>query len=122
MRTFRLPLGRIAVGLLAAFATRGGGQASPAASAVPAQAAFRSPSASSDSAYSGLERDFLVGKTVYLRSSKMLIGTIQATDSNHAFPRTFPRPHMKAVLIRRKDGPLEWTPVEQVARVYVVNK
>jgi hypothetical protein len=80
------------------------------------------PSSASDSLYSTAERDFVVGKTVYLRSSKTLIGTIVRTDSNHAFPRTFPRPRMNAVLIRRKDGPYEWTPVERVTRIYVVNK
>jgi len=40
----------------------------------------------------------------------------------YLFPRTFPRPQMKAVLIQRKDGPYEWTPVERITRIYVVNK
>jgi len=72
--------------------------------------------------FSSAESDFVVGKTVYLRSSKMRIGTILKVDANHSFPRTFPRPKMKAVLIRRKDGPYEWTPVERITRIYVVNK
>jgi len=92
-----------------------------AASAVglstPAQAQ-KAPSV----AYSSAEADFVVGKTVYLKSSKMRIGTILKIDDNHKFPRTFPRPRMKAVLIRRKDGPYEWTPVERITRIYVVNK
>jgi hypothetical protein len=88
----------------------------------PASAGFRSPSTATDSLYSSSEADFVVGKTVYLRSSKMLIGTITKTDANHSFPRTFPRPRMKAVLIKRKDGPYEWTPVERIARIYVVKK
>ena len=29
---------------------------------------------------------------------------------------------MKAVLIRGKDGPQDWVPVERIARIYVVNK
>jgi hypothetical protein len=72
--------------------------------------------------YSSAESDFAVGKTVYLRSSKTRIGTILAVDPNHSFPRTFPRPRMKAVLIRRKDGPSDWVPVERITRIYVVNK
>jgi hypothetical protein len=75
-----------------------------------------------DSLFSFAESDFVVGKTVYLRSSKMRYGTILKTDAHHGFPRTFPRPQMKAVLIQRKDGPYEWTPVERITRIYVVNK
>ena len=85
--------------------------------ATPAQSQ-RAPSV----VYSSAESDFVVGKTVYLKSSKMRIGTILKTDDNHKFPRAFPRPRMKAVLIRRKDGPYEWTPVERITRIYVVNK
>jgi hypothetical protein len=83
---------------------------------------LRSATAANDSVYSSAESDFVVGKTVYLRSSKMRIGTILAADPNHSFPRTFPRSRMKAVLIRRKDGPRDWVPVERIARIYVVNK
>ena len=75
-----------------------------------------------DSLYSSAESDFVVGRTVYLRSSKMRIGTILKTDPRHGFPRTFPRPHMKAVLIRHSDGPVSWVPVERITRIYVVNK
>ena len=99
-----------------------GQQASSAAVQVSTASGFRSPSAANDSLYSSAESDFVVGKTVYLRSSKMRYGTILKTDAHHSFPRTFPRPHMKAVLIQRKDGPYEWTPVERITRIYVVNK
>jgi len=83
---------------------------------------FRTASAANDSLYSFAESDFVVGKTVFLRSSKMRLGTILAVDANHRFPRSFGKTQMKAVLIRRKDGPYEWTPVERVVRIYVVNK
>ena len=99
-----------------------GQQASSAAVQVSTASGFRSPSAANDSLYSSAESDFVVGKTVYLRSSKMRYGTILKTDGHHSFPRTFPRPQMKAVLIQRKDGPYEWTPVERITRIYVVNK
>ena len=90
---------------------------------VPAQAGpFRTTSAANDSLYSFAESDFVVGKTVFLRSSKMRLGTILAVDANHRFPRSFGKTQMKAVLIRRKDGPYEWAPVERVVRIYVVNK
>ena len=88
----------------------------------PATSGLRSQSAANDSLYSSAESDFVVGKTVYLRSSKLRIGTILKTDARHSFPRSFPRPQMKAVLIQRKDGPYEWTPVERITRIYVVNK
>ena len=91
--------------------------------AVPAQAGgFRTASAASDSLYSFAESDFVVGKTVFLRSSKMHYGTILALDANHRFPPSFPKTRTKAVLIRRKDGPYEWAPVERVLRIYVVKK
>lgn len=90
--------------------------------ATRAQAAAASARPVQDSLYSSAESDFVIGKTVYLRSSKMRIGTIVDTDANHKFPRTFPRPRMKAVRIRRKDGPLDWVPVERINRIYVVNK
>jgi hypothetical protein len=103
--------------------TRANGQAiAPPSTKVPVAGALRSTNSANDSLYSFVESDFVVGKTVYLRSSKMRIGTIQAADARHSFPRTFPRPRMKAVLIRRKDGPLEWVPVERITRIYVVNR
>ena len=106
-----------------ALSTRANGQQKPStAGQTPATGGFRSPSAADDSLYSSAESDFVVGKTVYLRSTKTRIGTILKTDSTHGFPRSFPRPRMKAVLIQRKDGPYEWTPVERITRIYVVNK
>ena len=70
--------------------------------------------------YSSDERDFTRGRTVYLRSTKTRIGQILATDDAHEFPPTFRKTRAKAVLIKRVDGPLEWTPVEGISRVYVV--
>lgn len=78
------------------------------------------PSTQKDSAYSGLEKDFTVGKSVYLRSSKTLIGTIVATDPHHAFPPSFKQAWAKAVRIKRKDGPLDWMPIDGARRIYVV--
>ena len=106
-----------------ALSTRAHAQHTPStAGQTRAASGFRSTNAATDSLYSSAEADFVVGKTVYLRSSKMRIGTILKTDSRHSFPRSFPRPLMKAVLIQRKDGPYEWTPVERITRIYVVNK
>ena len=106
-----------------ALSTRARAQPAPSsAGQTQATSGFRSTSAANDSLYSSAESDFVVGKTVYLRSSKMRYGTILKTDARHSFPRSFPRPQMKAVLIHRKDGPYEWTPVERIARIYVVNK
>lgn len=70
--------------------------------------------------YSSDERDFTVGRTVYLRSTKTRIGRITATDARHDFPPSFRKRHAKAVLIRRFDGPVSWTPVEGLSRIYVV--
>ncbi|HEX5971890.1 MAG TPA: hypothetical protein VFY85_08195 [Gemmatimonadaceae bacterium] len=70
--------------------------------------------------YSSDERDFTPGRSVHLRSTKTRIGQILATDENHEFPPTFRTTHAKAVLIRHVDGPLDWTPVEGLARIYVV--
>ena len=109
----------VTLGLLLGLTARVSAQAKPSAGS---KAAAIAKPAQADSLYSGLERDFTVGRTVYLRSSKTRIGVIQATDSSHAFPKSFPAAHMKAVLIRRSDGPLDWVPVEQAARIYVVNK
>jgi hypothetical protein len=84
-------------------------------------AAAAGPASTRDTLYSSAPTDFVIGKTVYLRSSKMRIGTIEATDASHSFPRSFPRPRMKAVLIRRNGG-RDWVPVEGITRIYVVNK
>jgi hypothetical protein len=70
--------------------------------------------------YSSDEREFTRGRSVYLRSTKTRIGQILATDDAHEFPPTFRKTVAKAVLIRRVDGPLEWTPVEGLSRIYVV--
>lgn len=70
--------------------------------------------------YSSDERDFTVGRTVYLRSTKTRIGRIMAMDADHDFPPSFRKRHARAVLIRRFDGPLDWTPVEGLSRIYVV--
>jgi len=110
MRTaFRLLMGSIVAASALSLSTRANGQTT---TSPPANA----------TRYSSAESDFVVGKTVYLRSSKLRIGTIRAVDPNHSFPRTFPRPRMKAVLIRRKDGPRDWVPVERITRIYVVNR
>jgi hypothetical protein len=65
---------------------------------------------------------FVVGKTVYLRSTKTRIGTIEAVDTHHAFPRSFPHQQMSAALIHRKDGPMDWVPLEGITRIYVVGR
>jgi hypothetical protein len=52
----------------------------------------------------------------------MRIGTILKTDARHSFPRTYPRPYAKAVLMQRRDGPYEWIPVERIVRIYAVKK
>jgi hypothetical protein len=70
--------------------------------------------------YSSDEREFTRGRTVYLRSTKTRIGRILATDEAHDFPPTFRKTRAKAVLIKRVDGPLEWTPVDGISRIYVV--
>lgn len=70
--------------------------------------------------YSSDERDFTVGRSLYLRSTKTHIGQILATDDDHTFPPTFRTTRAKAVLLRHADGPLDWQPVEFLTRVYVV--
>ena len=72
------------------------------------------------SGYSSDESDFTVGRTVYLRSSKTRIGRIVAVDDHHDFPPSFRKRHAKAVLIRHMDGPLDWTPLDGLSRIYVV--
>jgi hypothetical protein len=74
----------------------------------------------SRAAYSSDERDFTVGRTVYLRSTKTKIGRILAVDEDHEFPSSFRRRHARAVLMRHVDGPFDWLPVEGLSRVYVV--
>ena len=69
-------------------------------------------------AYSSSPSDFIVGRHVFLRSTKTPIGTITAADPNKSFPRTFPRSHMKAVLIEHAGGK-GWVPLEGITRIYV---
>jgi hypothetical protein len=69
--------------------------------------------------YSSQASDFVVGKRVYLHSTKTFIGTITAVDPNKSFPRTFARSHMKAVLIARVGGSKDWVPVDGITRIYV---
>lgn len=70
--------------------------------------------------YSSNERDFTVGRSVFLRSTKTRIGRIIAVDDDHAFPPSFPKAHARAVLLRHTDGPRDWLPVEGLSRIYVV--
>jgi len=87
----------------------------------PLQTASQSPAKhAGKDVYSSDERDFTRGRTVYLRSTKTRIGQILATDDAHDFPPSFRKTRAKAVLIRRVDGPLDWTPVEGLSRIYVV--
>ena len=88
-----------------------GGMAQTVSATTPARA---------DSSYSHREKDFTVGKSVYLRSSKTLIGKIIAIDPDHSFPPSFGRTRAKGVLIKRKDGPLGWLPIDGALRIYVV--
>ena len=66
--------------------------------------------------------DFVVGRKIYLRSTGTPIGQIIDADENHAFPRSFSRRRMKAVLIRHNDGPQSWLPVEGLGRIYTVSR
>lgn len=70
--------------------------------------------------YSSDERDFTVGRTVYLRSARTKIGRIIAADERHEFPASFRARRGRAVLLRHVDGPVDWLPVEGLSRVYVV--
>jgi hypothetical protein len=69
--------------------------------------------------YSSNASDFVVGKHVFLRSTKTFIGTITEVDQNKSFPRGFPRSHMKAVLIQRAESRKDWVPIEGITRIYV---
>jgi hypothetical protein len=100
----------------------GGALALGAAFATPAHAQGSAGKTGRPAAYLGKESDFVPGKTVYLRSTKTLIGTIEKADDSHAFPPTFPHSPAKAVLIRRRDRSKSWLPVEGITKIYVVNK
>jgi hypothetical protein len=78
------------------------------------------PKHASADGYSSDERDFTVGRSVHLRSTKTRIGRIIATDDDHSFPPSFGRTRAKAVLIRHADGPFDWVPVDGLSRIYVV--
>ena len=85
------------------------------------QAPATASAATSVDGYSTDSTSFVVGKRVYLRSTKTYIGTIVEAAEKHDFRAGhFPRPWMKAVLIERRDGPHEWVPVERITRIYVV--
>jgi hypothetical protein len=90
--------------------------------ATPAQAQASAAKGSRPAAFLDKESAFTAGRTVYLRSTKTLIGTIEKTDESHAFPPTFPKSPAKAVLIRRKDRSKSWVPVEGITKIYVVGK
>lgn len=83
------------------------------AAALPGQARVIPTSAPSE---------FVVGKTVYLRSTGTRIGVIEKSDAAHNFPSWMSRRPLRAVLIHRKDGPMEWVAVDRVTRIYVVDK
>jgi hypothetical protein len=90
--------------------------------AVGAQrAATATTAAAKADSYSADSTSFVVGKRVYLRSTRTYIGTIIDANEQHDFRAgRFRRPWMKAVLIERRDGPNEWVPVEGITRIYVV--
>ena len=117
-----IPAALLALALSSAASAPARAQQQRARTPTPSQAPAATPSTgSSDAGYSSRESDFVVGRRVYLRSTKTFIGTIRDTDADHPFPADrFPRARMKAVLIVRRDGPREWTPVERISRIYVV--
>ncbi len=87
---------------------------------IPAESTQPAPPHAGRDGYSSDERDFTVGRTVYLRSTKTRIGRILATDDAHDFPPTFKTTPAQAVLIHVVDGPLNWTPLDGLSRIYVV--
>jgi hypothetical protein len=89
--------------------------------AAGAQRATQPAAARADAGYSVDSTAFVVGKRVYLRSTKTRLGTIIGADESHDFRAGhFRRPWMKAVLIERRDGPREWVPVEGITKIYAV--
>lgn len=68
------------------------------------------------------EAEFVTGRSVYLRSTGTRIGIITSMDAQHRFPRGFPQPVMKAVRVKRVDGPEDWVPVQGLNRIYVVRR
>ncbi len=69
--------------------------------------------------YSSDSTSFVVGKRVYLRSTKTYIGTISAVDPDKRMEGKFPRRRMMAVLIDRAEQRRDWVPVEGITRIYV---
>jgi len=111
---------RDSTSMLAAAALAIGLAASPlAAHMLPQHASAQSVRTDS---LSTAEREFVVGRPVFLRSTHTRIGTIVDVDSAHAFPRGFPRARMRAVLIRHTDGPMDWIPVEGITRIYTTSR
>ena len=97
------------------------GSAAAQQTGAPSGQSATSPRPPQDGRYSSSEADFVVGKHVHLRSTKTFIGRITAVDDDHGFPPDrFPRARMKAVRIERRDGPVDWVPVERITRIYVV--
>lgn len=89
----------------------------------PPPPAVATPPVARDSGYSSREADFVTGQRVYLRSTHTFIGTIRDVEDDHPFPPDrFPRARMKAVLIERRDGPVDWVPVERIGRIYAVKR
>ena len=86
---------------------------------MPAQAAS-STAAIRPADFSSSEKDIVVGKTVYLRSSKTLIGRIVAVEANHRFPPSFPKSPATGVRIQHANGPLDWIPLDGFLKIYVV--
>lgn len=79
------------------------------------------PAPQSAAGYSSDSTSFVPGKRVYLRSTKSYYGKIVAADANHDFrDGHFKHPWAKAVLIIRRDGPYEWTPMETATKIYAV--
>lgn len=118
MRHLRVLLvGAFAVGI-SAIATPAGAQKATKGGYVVSQGAATPQSVT----YLSSESAFTVGKTVYLRSTKTVIGTIEKVDESHAFPPKFPESPTKAVLIRWKDRSRNWVPVAGITKIYVVGK
>jgi hypothetical protein len=117
MRTIILP----AVALLAI----AGGEVAPTQALTqssPVSGTSTSHASARPSAYLSDTSAFLPGRVVYLRSTRTRIGVIEAADAHHQFPASFSRRSMSAVLIRRKDGPRDWVPLDGITRIYVVQR
>src|SRR5690349_15428837 len=104
------PFVRVLIG--AVFAVGGSSLAAPARAQAPAPKGGHyvvvEQGAAQSAAYLDKESAFVVGKTVYLRSTKTLIGTIEKVDESHTFPPSFPKSPARAVLIRRRDRSKSW--------------